>query len=451
MSASHPITCVRCQQCVSLPNLMLCTSCMIQYPQSRLLTRLVHAGEEPETDLEDCRKRLEALLSITEATGSELPLYQLYQQVLRTVFDVTGYSSGAIRLYNPQQRVFSLVAQRGMNPRMLEDLQHIPDDVSFQADVARTLKPAWTTDLPNDPRLLSAGELEIGVKYLVCVPLLASNRLVGTMELAADNENAWTASELRFLASIGRQVGASIQTVKLSEQSRDLAILQERERLSRELHDGLAQTITVLRMRAEEALYCLEEDDVTSAEEALEQITHIAQLAYRDIHDDIVGLRVNPGQEHGLLAALTDYFEKFQEQWGIKVQFVSPDSLHSPLPLLTEIQLIRIIQEAMTNVRRHARASQVMVVFTSNETSIDVTLSDDGCGFDQTEKRDGHFGLHVMKERAASVNGEVTIRSQPDRGTQIGITVPRYVLYDASDVTLPNSGSSGTTSDGSNG
>lgn len=429
MSASPPITCVCCQQCVSIPYYVLCTSRMPQATEVEILPCMSGAGAGSEGDIDDCRKRLEALLSITEATGSELPLHQLYHQVLQTVFDVTGYSSGAIRLYNQQQRVFSLVAQRGMNPRMLEDLQHIPDNVSFQAEVARTLRPAWTTDLPNDPRLISAGEVEAGYKHLVSVPLLANNRLVGTMELATSSESSWTAAELRFLASIGRQVGASIQAVKLSEQSRDLAILQERERLSRELHDGLAQTITVLRMRAEEAMYCLEEGNVAAAEDTLEQITHIAQLAYRDIHDDIVGLRIVPGQEQGLLATLTDYFDRFQKQWGIDVEFVRPDDLLCPLPLLTEIQLIRIVQEAMTNIRRHARATHVTVVLVNDDAALHLSLTDDGCGFDPSEKYDGHFGLHVMKERATSVNGEVTVDSKPDQGTRVSVTVPRYVMY----------------------
>ncbi|HOA25151.1 MAG: GAF domain-containing sensor histidine kinase [Aggregatilineales bacterium] len=375
------------------------------------------------------RRNLETLLTISEATGGNVPLDQIFYHVLQKVFETTGYDAGAIRLLDRERRSFSLVAQQGMNLRMLQDLQHVPVDQAFQAEVARTLQPVYTNNLPCDPRVLSPGEVESGYQCLICVPLLASDRLVGTMELATVEQHVWDEDEIRWLTSIGRQIGAAIHLVQLSEQSRDLAILQERERLSQELHDGLAQVIGTIRLRAEEAALCLEDGDCDSARATLEDIEQIAQDAYASIRDDILGLRLTAVPQEGLVPLMMEYFSRFQRQWGIQVLFCGREHNGCLASPAAEIQLIRIIQEAMTNVRRHAQASRVAIRFEDSDEMLRVTIEDNGRGFDPNKVEGARFGLRIMRERAASVGGRLTIETQPGEGTRVIAEMPRYRSY----------------------
>lgn len=376
------------------------------------------------------RRNLETLLLISEATGGSVPLDQIFHHVLQKVIEATGYAAGGIRLFDRERRSFSLVAQQGMNLRMLQDLQHVPVDKAFQAEVARTLQPVYTSNLAADPRVLSPGEVESGYQCLICVPLLASDRLVGTMELATSEKQLWNDDEIRWLATIGRQIGAAVHLVRLSEQSRDLAILQERERLSQELHDGLAQVIGSIRLRAEEASLCLETQDCDSARATLEDIEQIAQDAYASIRDDILGLRITAVSQEGLVPVIMEYCSRFQRQWGIQVTVSSREGADWTASPAAEIQLIRIIQEAMTNVRRHAHASRVVIEFEDGEEMLRVRIEDNGRGFDPGQVAGERFGLRIMRERALSVGGRLHVETQPGDGTRITAEVPRYRSYD---------------------
>lgn len=372
------------------------------------------------------RKHREALLSISEATGGDVPLNQIFEHVLDQVLQATGYDGGAIRILDKERRSFSVVAQRGWNVQMLQDLQHVPVDQAFQAEVAATHQPVYTSNLPSDHRVLSPGEVTSGFKSLICVPLLASSQLVGTMELARVEPYDWPEDEIRWLASVGRQVGTAIHLVQLSHQNRDLAILQERERLSQELHDGLAQTIGAIRLYAEEAALCLNEDDAGRARESLHSIEQIAQEAYSSIRDDILGLRMNAMTGQGIKAALAEYLSRFQRQWGIQVRCLGcADEDWSASPE-AEIQLIRIIQEALTNVRRHAQATVVVIKVETLADMLCVRITDDGRGFDPGSVRDERIGLRIMRERAASVGGRLHIDSCPGEGTEIRVELPRF-------------------------
>lgn len=404
---------------------------MSQHPRREIddLRRLVSDLEaqlaEAEEQITSHRHNLEALLSISEATGGDMPLEHILQHVLQKVFETTGYSAGAIRLLDQQCASFALVTQQGMTLRMMQDLQNVPIDQAFQAEVAQTHQPVYTSDLAADPRVLSPGEIESGYQSLICIPLLASQHLVGTMELATGEEHSWQEEEIRWLASIGRQIGATVHLVRLSQQGRDLAILQERERLSQELHDGLAQTIGSLRMRAEEALLCLDEGQIDAARSTLREVERIGQEAYSSIRDDILGLRVKHVAGDGLLPVMAEYLSRFQREWGIEVNCVGTGDGDWGASPEAEIQLIRIVQEALTNVRRHAQASHVIIKSESNDDSLRMTIADDGCGFDPTAVCDERIGLRIMRERASSVGGRLHIESCAGEGTQITVEMPR--------------------------
>ncbi|MFQ5882752.1 MAG: HAMP domain-containing protein [Candidatus Methylomirabilales bacterium] len=206
-----------------------------------------------------------------------------------------------------------------------------------------------------------------------------------------------------------------------------LATLEERERIAREMHDGLAQALGYLHMHlaALEARTSPEAQDGIRAE--LREIKKVAGDAYEEIRQSIFGLRTMVSRGLGLIPTLTEYVHDFSRQTGIAVDLqIGGD--HAPrFSPDVEVQLLRIIQEALANIRKHAAATHAEVRFDVEGDRSCVTVRDDGRGFEPgkiLEERSRHFGLQAMRERAEGVGGNLEIEAAPGRGTKVMVQLP---------------------------
>jgi len=223
-----------------------------------------------------------------------------------------------------------------------------------------------------------------------------------------------------------RELEAKVKerTEELFEQVRRLAILEERDRLARELHDSLGQVLGFVNLKAKVAEDLISRGRGGEAGEELSQMRAAVQSAYEDVRQAILSLRTAP-QGQGLLASLRDYVGKMREQTGLDVRLETTDGIH--LPPAVEAQVIRIVQEALTNVRKHAQARTVTVRFAREGAGAVVTITDDGRGFDlaQVESAAGmRFGLLTMRERAESIGGTLVVDTGPGRGTTVQLRIP---------------------------
>ncbi|MBA2784141.1 MAG: sensor histidine kinase [Rubrobacteraceae bacterium] len=204
------------------------------------------------------------------------------------------------------------------------------------------------------------------------------------------------------------------------------AVMQERERLSRELHDGVAQLVAHLLLRLDTIKELVEADRQQEAEAELERLHGVADEIYEDIGESITGLRTNV-TERGLVRALQDYVDQFEERHQIPVSLRTDDA-DDQLPPLVALQLFRLIQEALTNVRKHAAAREAAVTLTSNgPDQLRVVIADDGQGFTPDSQRSGKarpLGLTSMRERIEALGGSFQVNSQPGSGTQVTATIP---------------------------
>jgi signal transduction histidine kinase len=204
------------------------------------------------------------------------------------------------------------------------------------------------------------------------------------------------------------------------------AVMQERERLSRELHDGVAQLVAHLLLRLDTIKELVEADRQQEAEAELERLHGVADEIYEDIGESITGLRTNVA-ERGLVRALQDYVDQFEERHQIPTS-LRTDGAADQLPPLTALQLFRFIQEALTNVRKHAAAREATVTLTSNgPDQLRVVIADDGQGFTPGSQRNGKarpLGLTSMRERVEALGGAFHVNSQPGSGTQVAATIP---------------------------
>ena len=215
---------------------------------------------------------------------------------------------------------------------------------------------------------------------------------------------------------------------QLLRQQRAVGILQERERLARELHDSLGQVLGFVSTQAQAVRALLARGDTAAADACLARLVAVAQEAHADVREYILGVTALVSPERGLLSSLEQYLQRFGQNYGLRAEIVAPESLtEARLDPAVEVQLLRIIQEALSNVRKHARAPDVRVVFAVEGDRLRVLVEDDGLGFDpeRVGARDGQsFGLRVMRERAEEVGGSVEVLSAPGQGTRVTVLVP---------------------------
>jgi signal transduction histidine kinase len=204
------------------------------------------------------------------------------------------------------------------------------------------------------------------------------------------------------------------------------AVMQERERLSRELHDGAAQLVADLLLRLDTIKELVEADRGREAGGELERLHGVADEIYADIGESIAGLRSNV-TERGLINALQDYVDQFEERHQIPTG-LRTDEAADQLSPLAALQVFRFIQEALTNVRKHAGTQEVTVSLTSNgPDQLRVVIADDGVGFTPGSQRKGKarpLGLTSMRERVEALGGAFDVNSKPGLGTQVIATIP---------------------------
>ncbi len=210
------------------------------------------------------------------------------------------------------------------------------------------------------------------------------------------------------------------------EKLKGLAMLEERERLACELHDSLAQDLACFRLKLIEADTSLGKRASTQTKNILTELFKTVDEAYRNLRESIFGLRTLAlGNQPGLVAALDDYLRDFSEVKGLPVELKvdHPETINFSSPV--EIQLIRIIHEALTNIVKHADATKGKVTIVADGEMANITIADDGRGFaDRTSETHLRFGLKTMKDRVKSAGGKLSISSKPGQGTQVLVQLP---------------------------
>ncbi len=272
-------------------------------------------------------------------------------------------------------------------------------------------------------------------------PLRSADTALGSLWVARRASRPIDESGRELLAGLADLAAIAIVSARLREGERQTAILSERERIAREMHDSLAQVLATNHLR----LRSLEErpevrglPDVAAEIAALGDLTHDA---YRDVREAILGLRESSRTDRHLLESLRVYLDKYSRQAGVQATLETTADAELGLPLATEIQVIRVIQEALTNVRKHAGARVAVVHVDPDESSVTLTVEDDGRGFDPATElvsRDDSFGIRTMRERMELVGGTLSVDSAPGRGTRVTAHVPRPVLVAPRRIEVPD-------------
>lgn len=255
----------------------------------------------------------------------------------------------------------------------------------------------------------------------IAADLAIGGERVGEVCVSVAESRQFGEEDMRLLSAMADLAAIEVEKGRLMERDRLAAVLEERERLAREMHDSLAQVLGYLHLRTESARVSLSAGDVDKAEGVLAETSSVAHEAYVDVREAILGLREAVSKRRGgFVDALRDYTAKFSQQAGIPARLETNGSGTLLLAPEAEVQLMRVVQEALTNVRKHAGARQVQVSL-QQQDGLRITIEDDGKGFDAAaldNDRD-RFGLFTMRERVERVGGRLEIDSVAGRGTRV--------------------------------
>ncbi len=309
---------------------------------------------------------------------------------------------------------------------------------SGPAHAFRSTAPAATRDILAGRTAATPGNLDAHIprctvmqpEFLrahLAAPLCRGDRAIGVICVCGRDPRTFTLAERELLTGLATQAAIAMENARLYEEVQSLATLKERERIAREMHDGLAQALGLLHLKlrqAQEQAVAPEGPDLGTR---LREMTTITDRAYEEVRQSIFGLRTMVSRGLGLIPTLTEYLHEFSSQNGIPVELQVADGPPIHLSPVSEVQLIRIVQEALANVRKHAEANRAWVHLQRDDPWVRVAVEDDGRGFDPAvlaTSGQRHFGLQTMRERAEGLGGKLEIDTTPGRGTRIVATLP---------------------------
>lgn len=378
-------------------------------------------------ELEQRTQELEAVLTVGRAASSSLELGELLDAAMDAILEVTKADAGEVWLRSAPGELV-LARHRGSDEEAFTERTRLHEGEGLPGLVALDAVPVVVHDLPNDGRFVRPRILERGFHTYCGLPLRHRGETVGVLGVASkDPRKLSTARELRLLEGIGEGVALAIANARLHERVLDGAVLEERIRIARELHDGLAQVLGYINTQTLAVKRLLATGRSEEAWDQLDAMEGAARNVYGDVREAILGLRTSLPRQ-GFVPSLSGYLEEYAPMSGAQLSLdVSGQVGVLELQPEVEIQLLRIVQEALANVRKHSGAAHATVRLALDDGILAIEVSDDGQGFDPAlEARTGwpRFGLQTMRERAQAVGGRFQVASKPDAGTRVRVTLP---------------------------
>lgn len=367
-------------------------------------------------------KELAALNTIAAEVSQSLDLQQILENALDEVLAVLEMESGrAFRLEEDSGELVS-VARRGLSSAFVLGTTRLPLDESLAGQAARTGQPAIRRAADYPPGGMRDLVLREGLELLLSIPLMVHGRCVGAINVGTRTPRYIEKEEIALLAAIGHQVGVAVENARLYEQAQQLAVMKERNRLARDLHDSVTQALYGITLYSEAAARQLASGELGLATGHLSEIQETAQESLQEMRLLVFELRLPMLKDEGLAAALQARLEAVESRAGLEVAFES--QINGGLPAEVEEGLYRIAQEALNNTLRHAQAQRVCVRLLQNGRSVALEVKDDGLGFDLNQTRQqGGFGLRSMEERAARLGAGLKVESKEGHGTKIVVEV----------------------------
>jgi len=381
----------------------------------------------------DRTRELSVLFEVAALASQSLDLETTLSQSLEQVLEAVGSDAGVVHLLDepggtwsdgmPAEQVLRLAAHRGVPPDLVAAFESLPATEGLGWWIMEHDEPLIMQDLASDPR----GKIELPTAYpreaysYVGIPLRASGRTEGVLGVVRRRDQPQlNVEELSLLASIADQLGVAVESARLRRRAEQAAVLEERERLARDLHDSVSQLLYSMNLFAKSGRNAYNLGDMDELDHCLTELGEAGQQALREMRLLLYELRPRLLEQEGLAGALEHRLDAVERRVGIAAQLLRREVVD--LPSEVERDLYHIATEALNNSLKHGQATAV-------EVSIDVTLervylevSDNGIGYDPGAiEGKGGLGILGIRERAKRLGGTLQVRSAPGEGTRVRI------------------------------
>ncbi len=361
---------------------------------------------------------LAILYDVASSINLSRDINELFQKSLDSLCRNLRARAGMIRQITDSSKPEVVAIYGDVNRLFLDNVNNLlPYRVSSEASFRGPEKLSSTIIL--DPAETGDDEM----LQVVTVPVLYRDNRSGVINLFfSQSENSDLDNYNELLLSIGQHLGTALDRYRLDEDESQLLLLQERTRLSHELHDSLAQTMASLRIQVRILDEIFHSGDEPGIWDQLERVEYTIEQANNELRELIAHFRI-PMNKRGLISSIEESIRQIQQDTDIQI-YLQNEWATEELPASTELQVLRIVQECLTNIRKHSQAGSVRILLRALRAGGDhyLLIEDDGIGFDETkiEPVGGqHLGLSILRDRAGQINGEITIDSEPGDGTRV--------------------------------
>lgn len=367
------------------------------------------------------------LNTMAAAVTRSLEVDDIVYQALSRVLDYLEVDAGEIFLADESGQVFQLALHLGDSIDSFWTRDSFSLGEGPIGQVAQSGQPLVSIDPQREVGYFRHEVVESGLCCVACIPLATRSGVLGVMCVAAKEPQNFDDRVIDLLLSIGTWAGLSFENVRLQRQARRLAVLEERERIGMDLHDGIIQSIYAVGLALDYARSTVDEEP-SAARSKIDQAINDLDNTIRDIRSYILDLRPRQFRGEDLMQGLEQLVEEFNANSRSQAILIGPRNGLKGLPTANATALFHICQEALANSAKHAQAGLVDVRLMTTGERVVLEITDDGRGFDLRKMSVtlGH-GLSNMHVRAHKVGGDVEITSESGSGTTVLAWVPRQI------------------------
>jgi signal transduction histidine kinase len=370
--------------------------------------------------------QLGALVDATREIASILELEPVLQLIVDRVRGLVGADYAALGIADGAGRIERFITS-GISQEQRARIGALPHGRGLLGLIIREGRSYRIPDIAHHPDSSGFPPHHPAMRSFLGVPVNVRGRSVGNLYLTDKRDDPeFSEADLLLVEMFALRAGIAIENARLHEQVQRLAVVEERERISRDLHDGIIQAIYGVALSLEDVPSMM----TTDPAEASARVDHAIDslnLAIREIRNFILGLRSELLHGADVVAGLATLAEEFSTSGAVDVELdlsVDPEVI-ALLSMTHRVQLLQMTREALSNATRHARAQHIRLSMQADEGALRLGVDDDGIGFDaRSDPPAGHLGLANLRQRAAALGGVLTIDSSAGHGTHVGVVIP---------------------------
>jgi PAS domain S-box-containing protein len=393
----------------------------------RDITSQIESEEMLEELVASRTRELSALVNVTNVSSSSLNLKEVLERSLDSVLGAMKCEMGAIHILDETEQKVILSSWRNVPEEILEEIEELPISSSLPGRVLKMRNTMVVPDMLRDPDTVPAAKRLLGERVYVGTPMKSKGKIIGVLVLIGEPNRDFKDEEISLLSSFSQQISIAVENARLHEQAEILAITEERQRIAREIHDIMAQGFTGINIQLDAVDSALELGNEPLALERLRRARKLSEQSLAEARRSVWALRSKSLDDKNFCDALRDSIRGLASGSGLKLSIDVRGDLPA-IPFELQTDLLRVAQEAVMNVIKHAEATRLEVLLECSKKKIFLKITDDGNGFiipnESAIQHDwSGFGITAMRERIGRHGGQMIIDSAPNRGTSVAISI----------------------------